>query len=225
MSTVETLPLTTLVEDFSLYPRNRVDDTHVSDLVRALRSGAELPPIIADVATKRIVDGFHRRRAYLRVLGPDATAKVELRRYRNEAALFLEAVELNAHHGRKLDRHDQSRIVLRLRELQVDDRTIALTLHVPEQQIQTLSVRVVYEAATGAPRPIKRGLEHVKGQSVTADQMAVIDCVRSADVGRMALELTRLLDAQLADLRDETTVARLQALSASIAAALHAVAA
>jgi hypothetical protein len=225
MSTIKTLPLTTLVEDFSLYPRNRVDDTHVSDLVRALQSGAELPPIIADAATKRIVDGFHRRRAYLRMLGPEAAAKVELRRYRNEAALFLEAVELNAHHGRKLDRHDQSRIVLRLRELQVDDRTIALTLHVPEQQVQTLSVRVVYEASTGTPQPIKRGLEHMKGQTVTADQMTVIDSVRSADVGRLALELTRLLDAQLADLHDSTTVARLQALSASIAAALHAIAA
>jgi hypothetical protein len=225
MSTVKTLPLTTLVEDFSLYPRNRVDDTHISDLVRALQAGAELPPIIADAATKRIVDGFHRRRAYLRVLGPEAAAKVELRRYRNEAALFLEAVDLNAHHGRKLDRHDQSRIVLRLRELQVDDRTIALTLHVPEQQVQTLSVRVVYEASTGTPQPIKRGLEHMKGQTVTADQMTVIDSVRSADVGRLALELTRLLDAQLADLHDNTTVVRLQALSTSIAAALHAVAA
>src|SRR5688572_13414948 len=61
---METIKASELVEDFDLYPRGDVDGTHVLSLVQALEAGVELPPIIACKKTKRIVDGFHRRRAF-----------------------------------------------------------------------------------------------------------------------------------------------------------------
>lgn len=218
------IALVKLVEDFSLYPRNHVDTTHVSDLVRALQSGQDLPPIIADAETLRIVDGFHRNRAYRKHLGDEAVVTVELRKYKSEAELFLDAVALNAHHGRKLDRHDQSRIVLMLREMKVDDHTIAVSLHIPEANVQTLSVRVVYEP-NGDAFPAKRGMKHLHGQTMTADQLRVIGSVRSAEAGRLCLELSRLLDTGLVDLDDQQIIDRLRALTKSIESALHAVAA
>lgn len=216
--------LSTLVEDFSFYPRMRVDETHVSDLLRSLSAGHELPPLIACAESLRVVDGFHRRRAYLKQFGPDAKAKVDLRKFDTDAALFLAAVEANSHHGRKLDRQDQSRIVLRLRELQVEDQTIAVTLHVPVQQIQTLAVRVVYDS-TNTAIPSKRGIEHLRGQHVSDDQLKVLQSVRSAEAGRLALELSRLLDAGLVDLADDQVRDRLASLQKSIASALRSVAA
>jgi len=210
-----------LIEDFDLYPRNRVDDGHVGDLVRAVNSGEELPPIVVDEKTMRIVDGFHRRRAYLRAVGEEAMAVVDLRRYKNDAEAFLDAVALNSAHGRKLDRHDQTRIVLKLRELHVPDNQIAVTLHVPEPTVQQLSMRIVMVQA--GVRPFKRGLEHMRGQTLSNEQMAVVDSVRSAEAGRLSLELTRLLDAGLVDLTDPQIVERLTILRRQIDLALKTV--
>lgn len=217
------LPMAKLVEDFSLYPRHGVEEVHVNDLVRALQAGATLPPIIADAETLRIVDGFHRRRAHLKHAGDDATALVELRRYRSEAELFKDAVALNSAHGRKLDRHDQTRIVLKLRELHVPDTEISVVLHIPEPVVETLALRIV-QAPTG-PIPSKRGLEHMRGQGLTANQVSVMGSVRSAEAGRLCLELTRLLRADMVDLDNPQTVARLRELVAALEDSLKSVAA
>jgi hypothetical protein len=218
------ISLASLVEDFSLYPRHRVDESHVSDLVRALQAGHALPPIIADHASKRIVDGVHRRRAHLRCFGEEATAIVEFRSYADDAALFMDAVELNSTHGRKLDRHDQTRIVLRLRELNVPDQQIAIRLHVPDATITQLAIRVVM-AESGQTLPSKRGLEHMRGTTLTDEQVSVMGSVRSAEAGRLCLELTRLLDANMVDLEDQQIRERLSVLDKAITLALSAVAA
>lgn len=211
--------LASLVEDFSLYPRHGVDDTHVSDLIRAIEAGVTLPPIVVEAKTFRIVDGWHRLRAYRRVLGKEGSTTVDLRQYASEAALFLAAVELNAAHGRKLDRHDQVRIVLRLRELKVNDQQISVALHVPQPTITSLALRIV-QGPDGAT-PSKRGFEHLRGKKVSAAQMAVIDSVRSGEVGRLCLELSRMLEQRLVDLEDEATLAQLKALGKAIASALR----
>lgn len=217
------MALAGLTEDFSLYPRNRVDDTHVNDLVRALAADVALPLIVVD-EQGRIVDGVHRRRAMLKHFGPEAKTKVDVRKYKNDAAMFADAVALNSQHGRKLDRHDHSRIVLRFRELGVSDAEIAVVLHVPEPEVQTLAVRVVYGPG-GEAIPAKRGMKHMFGKPVTDVQVKVMESVRSAEIGRLCMELTRLMDAGMVDLSDDTIVMRLRELQKSLTACLRAVAA
>lgn len=216
---IERVPAATLVEDLELYPRNQISDTHINELVKALVSGAELPPIIVDRASKRIVDGVHRRRAWLKFSGEDATCAVEFRDFESDAALYIEAVRLNAAHGRRLDRHDQTRIVLKLQELHVDDRTIASTLLVPEQEVRTLAVRIVYDSV-GTAVPQKRGLEHMRGKTLSSEQIDAMKTVRSAEVGRLAYELTKLLEHELVDYEDPLVDERLRQLSHAVAGAL-----
>lgn len=217
-----TLPLATLIEDTSMYPRNNMDESHVAELVRALASGARLPPIIADEKSLRIVDGFHRRRAMIRFYGDEAHGDVELRSYESESALFLEAVALNSVHGRRLDRHDQTRIVLKLREYGIEDRVISVHLHVPEPIVQKLSLRVVMDE-DGEAQPSKRGFEHLRGQTLSPSQLNAVDSVRSGEVGRLCIELTKILDERLADLGDKKVIANLKRLSFAIEAALDSV--
>lgn len=219
----KTLAVASLVVDFSLYPRHNVDETNVGDLLRALQAGHTLPPIIAEAKSLRIVDGIHRRLAYLKYFGEEATAPVELRSYDTDAAFFMDAVSLNSAHGRKLDRHDQTRIVLLFRELKVSDQDIAITLHVPEHQVQQLSIRTVI--GPNGPIPSKRGLEHMRGEAMTEEQVSVMGSVRSGEAGRLCLELTRLLDAGMVNLDDDAIVARLQALQVAISNAIEGVAA
>src|SRR6516165_5257646 len=129
-----TMPVSKLIEDLSIYPRRIVNQNHVRDLTSALQAaeGADIfPPLTVDRRSKRIVDGFHRRRAFLAVLGPDAEIQAELRTYHSETELLLDAVRLNCVHGLNLYEIEKRRIVLKLSDLGVDDDEIAGALHVP----------------------------------------------------------------------------------------------
>lgn len=212
---IEKVSAASLVEDFALYPRNQVNDTHVNELVKALASGAELPPIVAERSTNRVVDGVHRRRAHIRHYGDETHVDVEFREYASEADLYLEAVRFNAQHGRRLDRHDQTRIVLRLQELHVDAKVIASALHVPEQEVRTLAVRIVYDEG-GAAVPQKRGLEHMRGQKMSDSQIRAMRSVRSAEVGRLCIELVKLLDNEMVDYGDSRIELQLRLLAQSV---------
>jgi hypothetical protein len=216
---IEKVAAVSLVEDFGLYPRNEVNDTHVNELVKALASGATLPPIIAERSTKRVVDGVHRRRAHIKFYGDETHVDVDFRDYASDADLYLDAVHFNAKHGRRLDRHDQTRIVLRLQELHVDVRVIASALHVPEQEVRTLAVRIVYDDG-GTPVPQKRGLEHMRGQRLSDSQIGAMKSVRSAEVGRLCIELVKLLDNELVDYSDDRIEPQLRQLAQSVALAL-----
>lgn len=162
---------------------------------------------------------MHRRLALLKVYGEESTAAVDLRKYKSDAELYMEAVALNSAHGRPLSRQDQTRIVLRLREFGVETQKIAMNLHIPEPTVEKLAMRIVMDVS-GASVPAKRGLEHMHGQQFTQQQMAAMSSVRSAEVGRLCIELRKLLEAELVDLSDEQTVRQLVSLSEAIAAAI-----
>lgn len=218
------IKLSAFVFDESLYPRLSVDDSHISDLVRALQAGVVLPPVVVEKGTNRIVDGRHRVGAYRRVLKDDSAIDAEVRTYPNEAALFMDAVACNASHGRKLARQDQAHIVLKLRDLGVKDTDISVALHVPQDVVQRLSVRIVHDDA-GVVYPLKRGVEHMRGQTMTVGQLAAMKSVRSAEVGRLCMELSSLIANDMIDTSDENAMAKLRALSVTLSEYLHAVAA
>lgn len=211
-----------LTEDLSVYPRNRIDDTHARELANAIRAGAVLPPIVIDAASKRIVDGFHRRRAAIMVDGDTALVSCIQRRYDSEAALYADAVLLNSAHGRKLDNHDKTRIILRARELGIDDESIAKLLVIEPSKVEQISLRIVISDA-GDSVPLKRGLEHMQGEILNTAQISTLRSVRSAESGRLALELTRLLDNGMVDLEDDHIVLRLTQLQDSLGRALSSV--
>ena len=61
-----------LLLDYDLYPRERIEPFNVNQMIEALTAGRELPPIIVDRKSLRVIDGFHRVKAYQRLHGPDA---------------------------------------------------------------------------------------------------------------------------------------------------------
>jgi hypothetical protein len=223
---IETRKLSDLVEDFDLYPRNSVDSGHISDLLRAINSGAALPPPIVCAKTGVIIDGFHRSRAWRRFLGPDGEIEVDARNYKNKRAMFLEAVELNSAHGRKLDRHDQARIVNLAERMRIGKSVIAVKLHVTEPAIERLRVRVVVNSETKERVPNKRGGEWLNESTLTPRQISEgIKPCRSLEVGRLAIELGRLLEHGLVNWSDEQIVERLRDLRDRLDEALAAEAA
>jgi hypothetical protein len=188
------LPLSALVEDLDFYPREKIDSHHVREIADAVRADVTLPPLVAwdeGGHSHRIVDGWHRRRALMRVLGDTAEWPVLLKRYASSADAFADAVALNSQHGRKLSGPDRTRSAIMLHDLGVDDERIALALRVPPQRVEQLRVRIV-RTTGGDPVPLKLPVRHLAGMTLQPSQIAA---VRSAPGTQYDLLARQLVDA------------------------------
>jgi hypothetical protein len=143
MMKVEQIPVSQVVLDFELYPREKLDPFNLSGLREALRAGAKFPPVILDRATNRASDGFHRATATRLERGEDELIEVEFRDYPSNAALFEEAMLLNSRHGARLSSRDRTRCALLARELGISDAKTASLLQIrPEKLEQKLTIGV-----------------------------------------------------------------------------------
>lgn len=152
------VPLERLVEDFKLYPRTQVQPPHVSQMAEALRAGEQLPPIVVEAETYRIVDGWHRKRAHEKA-GLAEIACI-LRSYASEADLFEEAIRLNATHGRPLAAYERKRCIQIAQELGLSlERTAAALRIRPEAAVKMFERAPLDES--GRVVAVKQGLPSV----------------------------------------------------------------
>lgn len=200
----------TLIMDSNLYPRHYVNEYHVSELREALRAGVELPPVIADRKTKKVIDGFHRIQATLRERGDGADIAVEWRDYGTEAEMFSDAIRANASHGQKLYKTDWVRCTVLGKDLGIEVDEIATLLNVTVEKLtHTMEVRVATNGKDGKQViALKRGQEKMAGKRLTARQR---DAVRSTfgEIKRFAAVLAANLEAGLVDLDDNEFVEEL----------------
>ncbi len=192
----------TLVEDLDFYPRASVDATHVADIVRAMEAGIKLPPVVADRESKRLADGWHRRRAALKLLGPTAEIEVFWQDYANDAELYEDAVQRNADHGRKLTTYDHVRIAIRSRELGMPPTRIAAILHRTEAYVDHISVRVA-QTTDGETIALKRPMVRLAGTTLTPQQESMNRRSSGWSVGYHAQQLIGHLEANTIELTPE----------------------
>jgi hypothetical protein len=218
--TVVSMPLAELVEDLSIYPRTNLSSVNIAKLVSSLEAGNQLPPIEADQESKRIVDGFHRRRAYLKVLGSDARIGVDLKHYESDGEMFAAAVEANSGHGLGLQEIEKRRAVFRLEAFGVEDGEIARVLRIPPPKIEQIRIRVAtVTSETGAPirlEPLKRPAFWMQGQAMTEAQATAH---RSAPGTSYRLPVRQIRDAvrfRLIDENDGRVIADLKSLATEL---------
>ena len=218
-SKLVTMPLAGLIEDMAIYPRHAIDSTHVASLVGALEAGETLPPIVADNASKRISDGWHRGRAHKRHSGPECEVEVLLVTYPNEAAIMLDAVARNATHGRRLDAMDRRRSVLMLRAVGLSDAKIGEAMRLPESRVETLSIRVA-EAPKSSEGVIpgtssialKRCSFHLAGARMTKRQADAHRSMPGTTLTLIARQLRLALTEGLANMADDKLMDELRML-------------
>jgi len=210
--TIARLRLSELVEDLALYPRACVFSGHVAELEEAIRAGVVLPPPVIDETSKRIVDGFHRTRALRRLLGPDAEIDVELRLYSNDAALFTDAMRLNAGHGRRMSSFDVARCARIAETLSIDPDQVASALSVRVERIA--QVRAVKEAVTvdGQCVPIRRGLAHLAGRTLSPRQVEAARTIGGQSPLYHANQLVALIESDSLPEEDASLLERLAVL-------------
>lgn len=200
-----------LVLDYDLYPRTSLDAQNVRNIADAYASGAELPPIIIDRKSKRVTDGFHRVKAKLRVDGPDAEIDVIEKTYKDDAAMFLDAMRYNAGHGAKLDSCDRAHCVIIAARLSIPDKAVAGVLHMPLGKVGDLRIDRTATNAAGLTIPIKRTIgKQFHGRQLNERQVQANDRLSGMSQVFYVNQLIELFEAELLDTDDEQLMERLR---------------
>ena len=206
-----------LVVDYTLYPRNNVDRNHIKVLVDALAAGAELPPIIVDKKSKRVVDGVHRRGANLRYHGDEAEVNVIEKNYRNDAEMFLDALRYNGAHGAKLDSCDRTHCVILGERLGLTIAAISGALNMPVERLGELRTDRTATNSSGLSVALKRTVRHFAGRKLTKRQEAANDSLSGMTQTFYANQLIHLIEAKMLDTSDAALMERLQVLAELLA--------
>ena len=218
---MQTVKLSELVFDFDLYPRGDVDSQHVHYMRESLQAGVKLPPMIVDKKSKRVVDGFHRGRAYKAEQGDDAIVEVVLKTYHSEAAMFEDAMRFNSAHGRALNSFDKSKCIIRaeLLGLTVEQTAAALCLTCEAVgklrtgrvgKLRATSVKGELQAAEEIP--LKRTIAHMAGMTLTRGQVEANGKLGGMNQAFYANQLITLIESNLLDKEDEKLIERLRVL-------------
>lgn len=210
------LKLSELILDFDLYPRSSIDSHHASEMQRSVSAGSELPPIVIDKKSKRVVDGFHRHRVYSRLYGVSHEVEVVEKSYANDAELFLDAARYNSSHGLKMDTHDKSHFVLRAIQLGIDDEAIAGALHVATKYIGELRVGRTATTKEGLTAAIKRTIQHKAGKELSKEQWSANDKLSGMNQVFYVNQIILLIESDLLDETNEELMRRLLVLGGLI---------
>lgn len=201
----------------SMRPTNPI---FVSRYRQAMRAGAKFPPLIID-KTGRIIGGNHRYEAYLAEYGKEHEVEVIVRKFANEVERIEEAIRDNANHGNALDGITRKRAAIILAELGRSPETIGQLLGVSVKRLEEMcgmSVLVIGTNGQTQRQPLKRGLEHIAGTEVTAEQYAKHRTTdRGVPVVQSALQIIRWIENDWIDWTNEETRAALCDLHAAIA--------
>jgi hypothetical protein len=199
--------LSDLVLDYSIYPRKEIDSQHAAILQEAIEGGAVMPPLVLETKTHRVVDGFHRYRAFKRIAKDNVDFMVSCieKTYKSEALLFLDAMRYNAEHGRALNKFDRTHCIIMAHQLSVSDKDIAKVLHVQVEAVKRLIVDRTATGVNGKQKlvPIKSTIRHMAGQKMTTEQVACNDKLGGMQQGFYVHQIILLIESGLLDLENE----------------------
>lgn len=199
-----------LVIDLTIYPRMNVDPGNVKRLMEAHLAGEELPPIIIDKKSRRVIDGVHRLKMYLAAMKDDEEIEVVEKSYPNEAAMFLDAMKYNASHGAALDRCDRTHCAIIAERLSIPLEAVAGALHMPLEKLGELRVHRTAKDAGGLTIPIKQTIRHMAGKKFTKRQEEANDRLSGMNQSFYANQLIELIESKMLDMEDDKLLDRLR---------------
>ena len=195
-----------VVLDYNLYPRHQIDKHHVGKIREAMRAGIAMPPLKLDRKSKRATDGFHRDLAYLKEYGPDHLVDAIDHPYKNEKDMFLDAMRLNAQHGRNLTAFDKAHSILLAQGFGLNEKVIAGALSITVDRVQSYLVHKTALKGNGTAKrgqvdtiAIKRTIHHMAGERLTKDQQAANDKLSGMNQLFYVNQLLLLFDNDLLD--------------------------
>lgn len=208
-------PLSELKQSEDILEIRRVNPVFVSRYRQAMREGDKFPALII-TTDNVIVSGNHRFEAYTAEYPEDHKVDVEVRKYVSDADIIADAVRDNARHGNPLDGISRKRAILKLLKLGKKEDEISALFGVSVKRIVEMAGEYVVVRGNGR-KPVKRGLEHLTGQTITKKQYDEHDrSDRAMKVYSQCEQLTRWLENGWIDLEDSRNILALSDLSEAI---------
>jgi hypothetical protein len=207
--------LAELVLDMTLYPRTKLDASHIRYMGLALQGGAVFPPVVVDKKSLRVIDGFHRISMYRRI-NPNQSIEVVEKNYKNDAAMFEDAVRMNAHHGRNLSPFDRTHCILRAETFGLSADQIANALSITVEAVGELRADRVGELKVDHKTisiPLKRTIRHMAGQKLTQRQNEANSHLGGMNQLFYINQVAELIEAKLIDTENEHVMAGLNRLN------------
>ena len=218
-TTYKTRKIGTLKQSEQILELRPTNPLFVSRYRQAMRTGDQFPALIIE-KDGTIIAGNHRYEAYLAEFGDKHEVPVIVRSYASEAERVEDAIRDNARHGNALDGITRKRAVLVLTKLGRCAEAIGQLLGVSVKRVEDMagmSVLVIGAKGKAESMPIKRGLEHMAGKTVTTEQYEQHrDCDRGVPAAQSARQLIRWIANDWIDWTDEETVAAMAELRAAI---------
>jgi len=165
--------IASLVLDETIYPRHTVSVANVSAIAEAILAGADIPPILIDSGSNRVIDGFHRVRAFERLYGAEAEIPVVSKRYKDRKAMLTDAIRHNVGRGQDLTRWDSLRCVELAEEVGMPINTLAGLLQWQPERLQAYTESKRGTTLDDRKVMLKRSLRHRVGRPLTEAQEEV----------------------------------------------------
>ena len=212
--TTKKVPLASLTFDYTLFPRGQVDSQNVTYIREAIRAGAKLPPIVVCKKTRRVVDGFHRGKAYRMEFGDHVKVEIVEKTYKGDKDLFIDACALNGAHGRALTTFDRSHIVVTAKTLGIDMDSVATALNMTTAKLTSLAVDRSAQVNGDSVRtiPIKRTIRHMRGRTMTRPQEEANRKLSGMNQVFYVNQIITLIESDLLNKEDEELLKQLRVL-------------
>lgn len=213
----ETMRLSALLLDESLYPRSTISAGNIASLMEAIRADVPLPPLVVDRKTLTVVDGHHRARAYRRLRGPDCEVAVTLKDYRDRSAMLADAVALNVGRGADLTRWDIMRSMDLADEVGLPLDSLAKLLRWRPERLAAYREGRMGRTLDDRKLALKRSIRHRLDQPLSPEQEEANKTLSGMSPMFHVNQLLTLLEADLMP-DDEHLVERLEHLAQAITA-------
>jgi hypothetical protein len=208
---MKTYKLSELILDFDLYPRGKVDSQHATNMVISLEAGAELPPLVIEKKTKRIVDGFHRWRAYKQIYDLNFEVTCIEKTYKDDGDLFLDAMRYNSSHGRALTPHDMTGCIIKAKKFKLSDHLVGEALHLTTEKINGLRGARI-GSVSGRPIALKHTIQHMAGKKLTKKQACANKKLSGMEQLFYVNQLVALIENDLIDMSNANLLSGLDKL-------------
>jgi len=150
--------------DEKLTTIRHINPVFVSRYRQAYRNGCNLPPLIVEKDTYRIISGNHRYSALIQEYSENTEISVEPREYKSEGEVLEDFAHENATHGNPLDHYTKRKLIREMLNTGISLEEISKILGVSQYKIEKMGegvVRVKIGNRT-EERPMKTGFEPAK---------------------------------------------------------------
>lgn len=209
---VNTIKLSDVVFDSSIYPRERASEEVIKRYVEALEAGTQFPPIKLD-QRNRLIDGKHRLTAFERADRQEIAFVAES--YASDEDAYRAACRENSGHGQQMNRSERYKATLRMFEVGDEIKDISLTLGVPERTVRNWTEKLREVAELQRNEVIERMLREDAtqkeiGEALGLDQASVSRIMQNGHFAK-----THIVTIGYEGLTLETFLTRLKAAKVS----------